>query len=88
VRSWYADFLKGLIPEDALDIVEAEFCGLMAMPAFQTSWAYFRHNRFSQDATSVDVQWIQRIEQKLAALTERRESVRKSATSEGPIASS
>ncbi|MEQ1819724.1 MAG: hypothetical protein ABL871_14055 [Terricaulis sp.] len=72
VRSWYADYLKGLIPEDALDIVEAEFCGLMAMPAFQVSWSYFKKNRFSQDAASVDVQWIARIEKKLAALASQR----------------
>ena len=71
VRSWYADYLKGLIPDDALDIVEAEFCGLMAMPAFQVSWVYFKHNRLSRDPASADAQWIARIEKKLAALAER-----------------
>lgn len=74
IRSWYVDYLAGLIPAEALDIVEAEFCGLMAMPAFQASWRYFKHNRFSQDPASVDAQWIKRIEQKLAVLAQQRET--------------
>lgn len=74
IRAWYADYLKGLIPADALDIIEAEFCGLMAMPAFQASWHYFKYNRFSQDPGSVDAQWIARIEKKLDALANARVS--------------
>lgn len=72
VRSWYGDYLNGLIPEEALNIIEGEFCGLMTMPAFQTSWQYFKHNRFSQVPTSVDAQWIARIEKKLTILAAER----------------
>jgi hypothetical protein len=67
VRSWYGDYLNGLIPEEALNIIEGEFCGLMAMPAFQTSWQYFKHNRFS-----VDAQWVARIEKRLTILAAER----------------
>jgi hypothetical protein len=72
VRSWYCDYLNGLIPEEALNIIEGEFCGLMTMPAFETPWQYFKHNRFSQVPTSVDAQWIARIEKKLTILAAQR----------------